>query len=168
MLGLSLVVSGAAVVFALSVKASLDAARGNGPSDVPDGLPLLVYSLDVVLLIIAALGLIAVTLLAVRERMREFGILKTLGFTPRQITLSLTGSNSLLAFVAGVISLPTGMALYTIVYAAAGGPVEGRVFAPPAWQALVVLGLMVLTLALTSLPVRLTTRVAIANALRHE
>ena len=103
MLGLSLVVTGAAVVFALSVKASLDAARGSGPSDVPDGLPLLVYSLDVVLVLIAALGLIAVTLLAVREQMREFGILKTLGFTPGQITLSLTGSNTLLALVAGVI-----------------------------------------------------------------
>jgi len=60
------------------------------------------------------------------------------------------------------------MALYTIVYAAAGGPVEARVFAPSAWQALVVLGPMVLTLALTSSPVLLTTRVAIANALRHE
>jgi hypothetical protein len=94
MLGLALVVTGAAFVFALCVKASLDATRGNGPSDVPDGLPLLVYSLDVVLLLIATLGLIAVTLLAVRERMREFGILKTLGFTPRQITLSLTGAIS--------------------------------------------------------------------------
>ncbi len=168
MLGLSLVVTGAAVVFALSVKASLDAARGSGPSDVPDGLPLLVYSLDVVLVLIAALGLIAVTLLAVREQMREFGILKTLGFTPGQITLSLTGSNTLLALVAGVISLPAGMALYTIVYAAAGGPSEGRVFAPPIWQAMVVLGLVALTLAMTSLPVRLTTRAAIADALRHE
>ncbi|MGH3307001.1 MAG: ABC transporter permease, partial [Nocardioides sp.] len=168
MLGLALVVTGAALVFALSVKASLDAAQGDGPSDVPDGLPLLVYSLDVVLVLIATLGLIAVTLLTVRERTREFGILKTLGFTPGQINLSVIGGNTLVALLAGLVSLPAGMALYATVYAATGGPSEGRVFPSAGWLAVVVIGLIALAIVTTSLPARLAGRVVVADALRHD
>jgi putative ABC transport system permease protein len=168
MLGAALTVTGAALVFALSVKASLDAAPKGEISDVPDGLSLLVYTLDVVLLFIATLSLIAVALLSVRERMREFGVLKTLGFTPGQITLNLTSGHALLALVAGVVSIPAGIGLYAAVYAATGGPSEGRVFPPASWLALVVVGLIVLACASISLPARLAARVGIADALRYE
>jgi putative ABC transport system permease protein len=168
MLAAALTVTGAALVFALSVKASLDAAPKGEISDVPDGLLLLVYTLDVVLLFIATLSLIAVALLSVRERMREFGVLKTLGFTPGQITLSLTSGHALLALVAGLVSIPAGIGLYAAVYAATGGPSEGRVFAPASWLALVVVGLIVLASAAISLPARLGAHTGIADALRYE
>jgi putative ABC transport system permease protein len=168
MLAAALTVTGAALVFALSVKASLDAAPKGEISDVPDGLPLLVYTLDVVLLFIATLSLIAVALLSVRERTREFGVLKTLGFTPGQITFSLTSGYAVLALLAGLASIPAGIALFSAVYAASGGPSEGRVFAPASRLALVVLGLIVLASAAISLPARLAARVGIADALRHE
>jgi putative ABC transport system permease protein len=168
MLGLALVVTGAALVFALSVDASLDAAEGTGPSDVPDGLPLAVYTLDVVLLLIATLGLVAVALLSVRERMREFGVLKTIGFTPRQIALSVTGGNAAVALLAGLASIPAGLGLYALVYAASGGPVEARVFAGRSWLVLVVAALVALAVATTALPARFASRVTIADSLRYE
>jgi ABC-type antimicrobial peptide transport system permease subunit len=58
--------------------------------------------------------------------------------------------------------------LYTAVYAAAGGPSEGRVFAGPISQALVVLGLIVLVIFAISLPAQLAARVDIADGLRYE
>jgi FtsX-like permease family len=76
MLAAALIVTGSAVVFALSMQASLDARPAGQVSDVPDALPVLVYTLDVLLLLIAVMSMIAVALLSVRERMREFGVLK--------------------------------------------------------------------------------------------
>jgi putative ABC transport system permease protein len=74
-LGAAIAVTGAAVVFALSMQASLDARTPGEVSDVPDELPVLVYTLDVVLLVITATTLVAIALLTVRERIRDYGVL---------------------------------------------------------------------------------------------
>jgi putative ABC transport system permease protein len=168
MLLAALTVTGAAVVFALSMQASLNARPAGVPSDVPDSLPLLVYTLDAVLLVIASLSLTAVAILSVRERMREFGVLKTIGFTPGQVTLSLTSSHALLALVAGILSIPIGIGLYAAIYALAGGSSADRVIAPATWLALVALGLTVMTAMVISLPARVATRIAVAETLRYE
>ena len=47
----------------------------------PDELPLLVYTLDAVLLLITVTTLVAVALLSVRERIRDYGFLKAIGLT---------------------------------------------------------------------------------------
>ena len=143
------------------------ALRVKSSTDVPDSLPILVYTLDVLLLAIATLSLVAVALLSVRERMREFGVLKTLGFTPRQVTLSVMTGHALLALLAGVLSVPLGIAFYVAVYAASGGSSEDRV--PPWWWlVLVVVGVVTLASAAISLPARLATRVGVVDALRYE
>jgi putative ABC transport system permease protein len=81
-LGGAIALTVAAVVFALSMQASLDARPAGEPSDVTDELPILVYTLDVVLLAITATTLVAVALLSVRERIRDCGVLRTIGLTP--------------------------------------------------------------------------------------
>ena len=43
---------------------------------------MLVYTLDAVLLVITATTLVAVALLSVRERIRDYGVLKAIGLTP--------------------------------------------------------------------------------------
>jgi len=168
MLAAALIVTGSAVVFALSMQASLDARPKGEVSDVPDSLPILVYTLDVLLLAIATLSLVAVALLSVRERTREFGVLKTLGFTPRQVIVSVMSGHALLALLAGVLSVPLGIALYAAVYAASGGSGEDRVLPTWWWLVLVVVGVVALTSAAISLPARLATRMGVAEALRYE
>jgi putative ABC transport system permease protein len=168
MLLAALTVTGAAVVFALSMQASLDARPAGVPSDVPDSLPILVYTLDAVLLLIASMSLIAIALLSVRERMVEFGVLKTLGFTPGQVNISLTSSHALLALFAGVLAIPIGIALYGAAFALAGGSSSDRTIASPTWLAFAALGLVVMAALSVSLPAWVATRIRVAETLRYE
>ena len=164
----AIAVTGAAVVFALSMQASLDARPTDEVSDVPDELPVLVYTLDAVLLVITATTLIAIALLSVRERIRDYGVLKAVGLTPRQIASSLVGAHAAVALVAALLSIPLGIGLYLTVYGIAGGSSEDRVIAPWWWLALVPIATVIVVVAATSLPARLATRIPTADALRYE
>jgi ABC-type antimicrobial peptide transport system permease subunit len=95
-------------------------------------------------------------------------VLKTLGFTPRQVIVSVMSGHALLALLAGVLSVPLGIALYAAVYAASGGSGEDRVLPTWWWLVLVVVGVVALTSAAISLPARLATRMGVAEALRYE
>jgi putative ABC transport system permease protein len=164
----AIALTGAAVVFALSMQASLDAQTPGEASDVPDELPVLVYTLDAVLLVITAATLVAVALLSVRERIRDYGVLKTIGLTPRQIASSLVSAHAAVALIAAILAIPAGICLYVAVYAIAGGSSEDRVLAPWWWLALVPIGAVLVVVAATSLPARLATRIRTADALRYE
>ncbi|MFI7062341.1 ABC transporter permease [Kribbella sp. NPDC050124] len=164
----AIAVTGAAIVFALSMQANLQARTAGTVSDVPRELPVLVYTLDAVLLLITATTLVAVALLSVRERVRDYGVLKTIGLTPRQIAGSLISAHTALAVIAAIVSIPTGIALYVVVYAIAGGSSADRVIAPWWWLALVPVGTVLLVILATTLPARLATRIPPADALRYE
>jgi putative ABC transport system permease protein len=167
-LGGAIAVTGAAIVFALSMKASLDARTPGEVSDVTDELPVLVYTLDAVLLVITITTLVAIALLSVREHIREYGILKAVGLTPREVSSSLVGAHSAVALIASFVSIPIGIALFRAVYGIAGGSSEDLVIAP--WWALtlVPIGTLLLVAAATSVPSRLATRIPAAEALRYE
>ena len=119
-LAVAIGVTGAAIVVALSMNATLDAQATGAVSDVPDELPVLVYTLDAVLLLITATTLVAIALLSVRERVRELGVLKAIGLTPGQIASSLVGAHAAVALLGALASIPLGIGLYVIVYAIAG------------------------------------------------
>jgi putative ABC transport system permease protein len=167
-LGGAIAITGASIVFALSMQASLDARAAGEASDVPNELPVLVYTLDVVLLVITVTTLVAIALLSVRERIRDYGVLKTIGLTPRQIASSLVSAHAALALIAALVSIPAGIALYRAVYAIAGGDSEDLVIAPWWSLTLVPIGTVLMVVAATSLPARLATRIPIADALRYE
>jgi ABC-type lipoprotein release transport system permease subunit len=167
-LGAAIAVTGAAIVFALSMRASLDAQAAGEVSDVPDELPALVYTLDAVLLVITTTTLVAIALLSVRERVRDFGVLKTVGLTPREIGSSLVGAHAAVALIAAALSIPLGIALYRAVYAVAGGDSEDLVIAPWWSLTLVPIATLLIVAAATSLPARLATRIPTADALRYE
>jgi putative ABC transport system permease protein len=150
------------------MKATLDAQPAGEPSDVGAELPVLVYALDAVLLLITATTLAAVALLSVRERIRDYGVLKTIGLTPRQITSSLVGAHAVLALIAAALSIPIGIGLYLAVYQGTGGDSEDLVMAPWWWLALVPIGTLLMVAAVTGLPARLATRIPTADALRYE
>jgi putative ABC transport system permease protein len=164
----AIAVTGAGIVFALSMKATLDAVTGANVDDVPDELPALVYTLDAVLLVITATTLVAVALLTVRERIRDYSVLKTVGLTPRQIAWSLVGAHAALGAIAALLSIPVGIGLYLAVYALAGADADDLVLAPWWWLALVPVGALPVIAGVTSLPARLATRIPSAQALRYE
>jgi putative ABC transport system permease protein len=168
LLAAAIVLTGAMVVVVLSLDATLDAQSASKTSDFPDELLLLVYTLDVVLLLITATTLVAVALLSVRERIRDYGVLKAIGLTPRQITSTLVSAHALLAVLASLVAVPLGVGLYLALFRIAGDAGEEAVIAPWWSLALIPVGTVLVVVAATSLPARLATRMRIADALRYE
>jgi ABC-type antimicrobial peptide transport system permease subunit len=167
-LAAAIALTGAVVVVALSLDATLDARPAGEVSDVPDELPLLIYTLDAVLLLITATTLVAVTLLSVRERIRDYGVLKAIGVTPTQITSTLVNGHAALAVVASLLAIPLGIGLFFALVKAASGTTEDAVLAPWWSLALIPIGAVLVVAAATGLPGLLATRIRIAAALRYE
>jgi putative ABC transport system permease protein len=117
------------------------------------------------LLVITATTLVAVALLSVRERIRDYGVLKTIGLTPRQITSTLVSAHAALAVVASLLAIPLGLGLYLALYGMASSSTEGAVFAPWWTLALIPIGTVLVVVAATSIPARLATRIHTADAL---
>ena len=126
------------------------------------------YTLDAVLLVITTTTLVALALLSVRDRVRDFGVLKTVGLTPRQIVSSLVGAHASLALLAALLSIPLGIALFPVVYRIAGADRADLATAPWWALALVPIGTLLMVAGATSLPALLATRISTADALRYE
>ena len=168
LLAAAIALTGAMVVVALSLDATLDAEAAGGTTDIPDELPLLVYTLDTVLLLITVTTLVAVALLSVRERIRDYGVLKAIGLTPRQITSTVVSANAALALVASLLAVPLGVGLYLALAWITSGTTEDAVVAPWPTLALIPIGTVLVVVAATSVPARLATRIRTSDALRYE
>jgi ABC-type antimicrobial peptide transport system permease subunit len=168
LLGAAVAVTGAVVVSALSLHATLDAQPASEASDFPDELLLLIYTLDAVLLLVTGTTLVAVVLLSIRERIRDFGVLKAIGLTPGQLTSTVISSHAALALVASLVAIPLGVGLYLGLAWIASGTTDDAVIAPWWSLALIPVGTVVVVLAATSLPAWLATRIHTADALRYE
>jgi putative ABC transport system permease protein len=168
LLAAAIALTGAMLVVVLSLDVTLDAQRASKTSDFPDELLLLIYTLDTVLLLITSTTLVAVALLSVRERIRDYGVLKAIGLTPRQITSTVVSAHAAVAVVASLLAIPLGIGLYLALFRIAGDTTEDAVIAPWWSLALVPVGTVLVVVAATSLPARLATRIHIADALRYE
>ena len=169
LLAAAIALTGAMVVVALSLDATLDAQAATGETtDIPDELSLLVYTLDTVLLLITVTTLVAVALLSVRERIRDYGVLKAIGLTPRQITSTVISANAALALVASLLAVPLGVGLYLALAWITSGTTEDAVVAPWRSLALIPIGAVLVVVAATSVPARLATRIRTSEALRYE
>jgi putative ABC transport system permease protein len=163
----TIAVTGAVIVVTLSLQASIN-ARPFG-SDIPQEFPVLFYTLDIVLMLIMVSMLIAVAFLSVRERTRDFGILKTIGLTPRQIASSVVSTHVVLAIIASALSVPLGIALNLALYALATGATDNPAqLAPWGWLVLIPVGATLLATLATILPARIATQSTSASALRYE
>ena len=163
----AVVVTGAVIVTTVQMRAALNASAAT-VSDVPAELSTLVYSLDAILVLIAATTLVAVVLLSVRERIRDFGVLKAVGLTPAQITLSLVSAQALLATIAALLSIPLGIGLYLAVLSLTSGTTEGAVLAPWWHVALVPVAVTAAVAVTTSIPARLAAQIPVTEAVRYE
>jgi putative ABC transport system permease protein len=163
----TIAVTGAVIVVTLSFQASIN-ARPFG-SDIPTEFPVIFYTLDILLMLIMVSFLITVAFLSVRERTRDFGILKTIGLTPTQIASSIVSTNAVLAIIASALSVPIGIALYYALYALATGATDDPVqLAPWGWLALIPAGATLLATLATILPARIATKSTSALAFRYE
>ncbi|MFD0581088.1 FtsX-like permease family protein [Dactylosporangium darangshiense] len=161
-------VTGAVVVATLQMRAAVRIPIVGTVSDVPTELSVLVYSLDAVLMLIAATTLVAVMLLTVREQIRDFGVLKAIGLTPAQVTAGLVSAQALMAVFAALLSIPLGIGLYLAVVSITGGSDNGTVFAPWWYLALVPVVVPAAVAVTTSAPARLAAQIPVAEAVRYE
>jgi putative ABC transport system permease protein len=168
LLAAAIALTGATVVVVLSLDATLDVQRASETSDFPDELLVLIYALDAVLLLVSLTTLVAVALLSVRERIRDYGVLRTIGLTPGQVASTIVGAHAALALVASLVAVPLGIALYLGLYRIASGTIDDAVIAPWWSLALIPVGTVLAVVVATSLPARVAARLRPTDALRYE
>jgi putative ABC transport system permease protein len=128
--------------------------------------------LNIVLFAIAGINLLSSQLLSIRERRRDFAILKTVGFTPSQIVGSVFAGSSVIALLAIAVGLPVGLVVTRVMFdilsnAAGIGPGVGRLPGAMWLLPLVPLALVVAALA-SAIPARIANSLRVAEALRYE
>jgi putative ABC transport system permease protein len=98
----------------------------DGGSDMVATLDALSVILTLMLVAVAALGVLNGVLLDTRERVRELGVHKALGMTPRQTVAMVITSVVLTGLAAGLLGVPLGVALHGLVIPAMGDSVGLR------------------------------------------
>lgn len=132
----------------------------------------LLLGLNAVLFAVAGVNLTSNLLLGVRERRRELAILKTVGFTPRQLVLSVLSGGAGIALLATLLGIPLGLVATRLMFDALSSTagIGTGIGALPGvrWMALLV-PIAVGTTALASLfPATTAARIRVAEALRYE
>ncbi|WJV50736.1 ABC transporter permease [Streptomyces flavofungini] len=152
-------------------------ARAGGPDaggDMVATLNSLSAILTLMLVAVAALGVLNGVLLDTRERVRELGVHKALGMTPRQTIMMVITSVAVTGLLAGAAGVPLGVALHGRVLPAMGDSVGLRlpdstiaVYHTAELLPLVLGGLLIATLG-ALLPAGWAARARTAVALRTE
>jgi putative ABC transport system permease protein len=137
-----------------------------------DQIRAVIFGLDVVLVVIGVVNLLTTTMLGVRERFRDVGILKSIGFTPFQAIESVLTGVGALAAVAVVLGIPLGLLVTRLLFDELGrrigvGPGLGIM---PGWFSLVLLLPASVLLAIIGglLPARRAAALRVSEALRYE
>ncbi|MFC9132376.1 ABC transporter permease [Streptomyces sp. NPDC057099] len=143
-------------------------------SDMVVTLNALSMILTLMLVAVAALGVLNGVLLDTRERVREIGVHKALGMTPRQTVAMVLTSVVVTGLVAGALGVPLGVTLHGWVLPAMGDSVGLRlpesvlaVYSGTELLPLALGGLLIATLG-ALLPAGWAARARTATALRTE
>lgn len=130
--------------------------------------------LTLVLGIVAALGVFNTVVLNARERRRDLGMLKSIGMTPRQVTVMMVTSMGGLGVIGGLLGLPLGIVAHQLVVAAmlqAGQAdvidIIVNVYRAPLLVALALAGIVIAVLG-ALIPARAAARTTIASVLHNE
>ncbi|MFI2205495.1 FtsX-like permease family protein [Streptomyces sp. NPDC020192] len=130
--------------------------------------------LTLMLTAVAAMGVFNTVVLSARERRRDLGMLKSIGMTPRQVTVMMVVSMAGLGLIGGILGLPLGVAAYHVVIPmtehAAQLTFPDRmldVWHPGPMTLLVLAGVAIAALGAV-IPARAAARQTIARVLRTE
>ena len=148
------------------------------PRDGTSSTAVIIISAAVVLTLVlgavAALGVFNTVVLNARERRRDLGMLKSIGMTPRQVTVLLVTSMGALGLVGGLIGVPFGIAVHQVVVPAMAraGQADAvdilmNVYHAPAVALLALTGLVIAVLGAV-VPARVAARLSIATVLHNE
>jgi putative ABC transport system permease protein len=123
---------------------------------------------------VAGLGVFNTVVLNTRERRRDLGMLKSIGMTPRQVTLMMVTSMGALGLVGGLLGLPLGFAVHRLIvpaiFAAAQADVADvvvNVYRAPILVLLALAGVVIAVLGAV-VPARRAARLTIAEVLHNE
>ena len=131
----------------------------------------LIISIAVILMLVAAANLMSTSLLSVRERVRDFGIQKTLGLTPAQIATSVVVGAIAMAVIALLIGVTVGMVVTINFIQQVGITIgAGPDFYQINWGGIILLLPILVIVAIVSslLPASRAARLGVTEALRYE
>jgi putative ABC transport system permease protein len=130
--------------------------------------------LTVVLGAVAALGVFNTVVLNARERRRDLGMLKSIGMTPRQVTVMMVTSMGALGVVGGLLGLPLGVGVHRMVAPAMMRAAQSDVldfvldvYRAPVLAVLALAGIAIAVLG-ALIPARSAARTPIAAVLHNE
>ena len=122
-------------------------------------------------MLVAAANLMSTSLLSIRERVRDFGIQKTLGLTPAQIAIGVVVGTVLIAVIALLIGVTLGMVVMERFVQQVGIAIgAGTDFYRIDWGGISLLLPILVVLAILSslLPALRAARLEVTEALRYE
>lgn len=149
-------------------------AAGPGKSSVIRAMQALIGMLTLMLVAVACLGVLNTVVLDTRDRVRDLGVCKALGMTPRQTVVQVLTSVGAIGLVAGAVGVPLGVAVHGWVMPQMGRaagttipPADVDVYGPVLLGALALAGVLI-AVAGALLPAGWAARTRTARALRAE
>ncbi|MFC6020481.1 FtsX-like permease family protein [Plantactinospora solaniradicis] len=134
----------------------------------------LAATLTLMLGTVTALGVFNTVVLNTRERRRDLGMLKSIGMTPRQVTVMMVTSMAALGVIGGLLGIPLGMLAHRFIVPLAADAAQigvGRmllhVWQPWVLGALALAGVVIAVIG-AFIPARAAARLSIATVLHNE
>ncbi|SDJ07793.1 putative ABC transport system permease protein [Lentzea albidocapillata subsp. violacea] len=164
--------------YTAAVKAADPGLQVLPPRDGTSSTAVIIISAALVLTLVlgavAALGVFNTVVLNTRERRRDLGMLKSIGMTPRQVTVLLVTSMGALGVLGGLIGVPVGIAVHQLVVPlmAQAGQADAvdilmNVYHAPLLALLALSGVVIAVLGAV-VPARGAARLSIATVLHNE
>ncbi|MFL5422801.1 MAG: ABC transporter permease, partial [Myxococcales bacterium] len=127
-----------------------------------EGFTFVLVAVSSVALLIGGVGVLAVMLIAVRERVREVGLRRAVGATRRDVLLQFVGEALVIGVAGSAVGLLTGILVATVASAVGGWPV--LVSAPAAILAMALSSTV--AVAFGAIPARRAAAIDPATSLR--
>ncbi|MEW2397917.1 FtsX-like permease family protein [Streptomyces sp. NPDC046862] len=130
--------------------------------------------LTLMLSVVASLGVFNTVVLNTHDRRRDLGMLKSIGMTPRQVTVMTVTSMAVLGALGSLLGVPLGMAGYELVIPRMVDAVDITLpaYMTDVWQAPALVGLasagLVIAVLGAFVPARRAARLTIAEVLHNE
>uniref|UniRef100_UPI002F910BA5 ABC transporter permease n=1 Tax=Kitasatospora sp. NBC_01519 TaxID=2903576 RepID=UPI002F910BA5 len=127
------------------LNASVQPNSGGGKNIIVITMGALVATLTLMMIAVAALGVLSTVVQDTRERVHDLGILKALGMTPKQTVAMVLTSVSLTGLIAGLIGVPLGVAVEKATLTPMGNAIGRHL--PPSVSHVYTAGLLIPLLA---------------------